>query len=320
MNCNVVYWNRATEDVYDVIRSQMPAGWTLVTLQGENRQGWLSQITDADLMIVADWAVTEETLAAAPKLKMVQHQGVGHERIDKQALKARGIPLALCPAGTTIGVAEHTLLLILAVYKRLVVADAKMRQGTWLQWGLRSTSFELCGKTLGLVGFGRIGQAVAKRAHAFDARILYHDTFIPTPPTEARAWGVESVGLDDLLRRSDVVSVHVPTTDETRKFVNADRFRQMKRTAVFINTSRGAVVEELALIRALQDKVIAGAGLDVFEREPIQADNPLLAMDNVVLTPHIAAGTVDALREKMHAVFANMQRCLRGEPMHDLVV
>ncbi len=320
MTHNVVYWNQATEEVYDVVRSQMPSGWTLITLQGENTQGWLSQIMDADFMIVADWAVTEETLAAAPKLKMVQHQGVGHERIDKQALKARGIPLALCPAGTTVGVAEHTLLLILAVYKRLVVADTKLRQGTWLQWGLRSTSFELCGKTLGLVGFGRIGQAVAKRAHAFEARILYHDTFIPTPPTGVRAWGVESVGLDDLLRRSDVVSVHVPTTDETRKFMNADRFRQMKRTAVFINTSRGAVVDEPALIRALQDKVIAGAGLDVYEREPIQADNPLLAMDTVVLTPHIAAGTVDALREKMHAVFANMQRCLRGEPMHDRVV
>ena len=238
-------------------------------------------------MIVADWAITVEDLAAAPKLRMIQHQGVGHERIDKQALKARGVPLALCPAGTTIGVAEHTILLILAVYKRLVVADTKMRQGTWLQWGLRSTSFELCGKTLGLVGFGRIGQAVAKRAHAFDAKILYHDAFIPTPPAEARAWGVESVGLDDLLRRSDIVSVHVPTTDETRNFMNAARFAQMKRSAVFINTSRGAVVDEPALIRALQDKVIAGAGLDVFEKEPIRPENPLLAMDNVILTPHI---------------------------------
>jgi phosphoglycerate dehydrogenase-like enzyme len=320
MTYNVVYWNRATEDVYDIIRSQMPSDWTLITLQGDNKQGWLSQISDADLMIVADWAVTEETLAAAPKLKMVQHQGVGHERIDKEALKVRGVPFALCPAGTTIGVAEHTMLLILAVYKRLVVADTKMRQGIWLQWGLRSTSFELCGKTLGLIGFGRIGQAVAKRAHAFDARIVYHDAFVPTPPAEARAWGVESVSLEDLLRRSDIASVHVPTTDGTRKFMNTARFGQMKGSAVFINTSRGAVVDETALVRALQNKVIAGAGLDVFEQEPIRPDNPLLAMDNVVLTPHIAAGTVDALTEKMQAVFANMQRCLRGEPIHDRIV
>jgi D-3-phosphoglycerate dehydrogenase len=320
MGYSVVYWNRATGDVYDVIRGQMPAGWTLVTLHGETKREWHAQIRDVDFMIVADWAITAEELAAAPKLRMIQHQGVGHERIDKQALKARGVPLALCPAGTTIGVAEHTILLILAVYKRLVVADTKMRQGTWLQWGLRSTSFELCGKTLGLVGFGRIGQAVAKRAHAFDATVVYHDAFIPTPPAEARAWGVESVGLDDLLRRSDIVSIHVPTTDETRKFMNAARFAQMKRSAVFINTSRGAVVDEPALIRALQEKVVTGAGLDVFEKEPIDPDNPLLALDNVVLTPHIAAGTVDALTEKMRSVFENLQRCAAGDPIHDRVV
>lgn len=320
MGYSVVYWNRATEDVYDVIRGQMPTGWTLVTLQGETTREWRSQIRDVDFMIVADWAITVEDLAAAPKLRMIQHQGVGHERIDKQALKARGVPLALCPAGTTIGVAEHTILLMLAVYKRLVVADTKMRQGTWLQWGLRSTSFELCGKTIGLVGFGRIGQAVAKRAHAFDARILFHDALIPTPPAATSAWAVESVGLDELLRRSDIVSIHVPTTDETRKFMNAARFAQMKRSAVFINTSRGAVVDELALIRALRDRVIAGAGLDVFEKEPINPDNPLLALDNVVLTPHIAAGTVDALTEKMRSVFENLQRCVAGEPIHDRVV
>lgn len=320
MGCSVVYWNRATEDVYDVIRSQMPPGWRLVTLKGETKAEWHAQIGDVDFMIVADWAITAEDLAAAPRLRMVHHQGVGHERIDKQALKARGIPLALCPAGTTTGVAEHTMLLILAVYKRLVVADTKVRQGKWLQWGLRSVSFELSGKTLGLVGFGRIGHAVAKRAYAFDAKIVYHDIFIPTPPAEAKDWGVESVGLDDLLRRSDIVSVHVPTTDETRKFMNAARFAQMKRSAVFINTSRGAVVDEPALIAALQNKVIAAAGLDVFEREPINPDNPLLRMDNVVLTPHISAGTVDALTEKMRSVFANLERFLAGDAMQDRVV
>jgi phosphoglycerate dehydrogenase-like enzyme len=319
MSYSVVYWNRATEDVYDVIRCQMPTGWTLVTLKGETKAEWQAQIRDVDFMIVADWAITAEDLDAAPKLKMVQHQGVGHERIDKQALKARGIPLGLCPAGTTIGVAEHTILLILAIYKRLVVADTKMRQGTWLQWGLRSTSFELCGKTLGLVGFGRIGQAVAKRAHAFGAKLLYHDAFIPTAPAEAKAWGVESVGLEALLRQSDIVSIHVPTTEETRKFMNAARFGQMKRSAVLINTSRGAVVDEPALVKALQEKVIAAAGLDVFEKEPIDPDNPLLQMDNVIVTPHISAGTVDALREKMQSVFENLQRCAAGQPIHDRV-
>ena len=320
MGYNVVYWNRATEDVYDVIRGQMPAGWTLVTLKGETKAEWHAQIRDVDLMIVADWAIRPEDLDAAPKLRMVQHQGVGHERIDKQALKARGIPLALCPAGTTIGVAEHTMLLILAVYKRLVVADSKMRQGTWLQWGLRSTSFELCGKTLGLVGFGRIGQAVAKRAHAFDAKILYHDSFIPVPPAEAKAWGVESVSLDDLLRRSDIVSIHVPTTDETRKFMNAAALRPDEALGCLHQHLPGRGGERTGPGEGPAGPVIAAAGLDVFEKEPINPDNPLLRMDNVILTPHISAGTVDALTEKMQAVFANMQRCVRGEPIHDRVV
>jgi phosphoglycerate dehydrogenase-like enzyme len=271
-------------------------------------------------MIVADWAITEETLAAAPRLRMVQHQGVGHEKIDKAALQARGIPLALCPAGTTRGVAEHTILLILAVYRRLVVADAKLRQGTWLQWGLRSVSYELAGKTLGLVGFGRIGQAVAQRAYPFEVQILYHDPFLKEPPAAAGTWGAREASLLELLRASDILSLHVPTTEQTRRFMGLPRFQQMRRSAILINTSRGILVDEPALIKALESGTIAGAGLDVFEKEPIQPDNPLLTMENVVLTPHIAAGTVDALREKMRSVFANLQRFTRGEAVHDRVV
>ena len=320
MTYTVVYWNRAAADVYEVIRSETPPGWTLLTLRGDTTEEWRSQLREADFLVVADWPVTAEELVAAPKLKMVQHQGVGHERIDKEALKARGIPLALCPAGTTVGVAEHTLLLILAVYRRLVVADAKLRGGVWLQWGLRSVSFELAGKTLGLLGFGRIGQAVARRAYAFDARILYHDPFLREVPPEAAGWDAASVPFSDLLRQSDILSLHVPTTDQTLRCISTPQFDQMRRSAILINTARGAIVDEPALVKALETKTIAGAGLDVFEQEPVAPDNPLLKMDNVVLTPHISAGTVDALRQKMQAVFANLQRFSRGEPLHDRVV
>jgi len=320
MSCAMVYWNRATDDVYEVIRSEMPAGWTLITPQKDTPEACRSQLGEADFLLAAVWAIGEEELRAAPKLKMVQHQGVGHEKIAKAALKARGIPLAICPAGTTVGVAEHTILLILAVYKRLVVADTKLRQGKWLQWELRSTSFELAGKTLGLVGFGRIGQAVAQRAHAFEARILYHDPYLKERLTVAAAWDAREVSFQDLLRQSDIVSLHVPTTDATRRFMSTPQFEQMKRSAILINTSRGAIVDEPALIMALEAGTIAGAGLDVFEQEPIKPDNPLLKMDNVVLTPHISAGTVDALREKMRSVFANLRRFVEGKPIHDRVV
>jgi phosphoglycerate dehydrogenase-like enzyme len=320
MSYTVVYWNRATADVYEVIRNEMPAGWRLVTLEGENREDCRAQLREADFVVVADWPIAAEEVAAAPKLRMVQHQGVGHEKIDKDALKARGIPLALCPAGTTVGVAEHTILLILAVYKRLVLADRKLREGVWLQWGLRAASFELAGKTLGLLGFGRIAQAVARRAHAFDARILYHDPYLQEPPPEAAAWDATAVSFAELLRQSDILSLHVPTTDQTRRCMSTPQFEQMRRSAILINTARGAIVDEPALIKALEGKTIAGAGLDVFEQEPVKPDNPLLKMDNVVLTPHISAGTVDALRQKMRAVFANLQRFAAGRPIEDRVV
>ena len=320
MSYTVVYWNRAAGDVYEVIRSEMPAGWSLVTLGGDSQEAWREHLRLADFLLVADWPITEEDLRAAPRLKMVQHQGVGHEKIDKEALKARGIPLALCPAGTTVGVAEHTILLILAVYKRLVFADAKLREGVWLQWGLRSVSFELAGKTLGLLGFGRIAQAVARRAYAFDARILYHDPYLQKPPPEAATWDITAVSFATLLGQSDILSLHVPTTDQTRRCMSTPQFEQMKRSAILINTARGAIVDEPALIKALESGTIAGAGLDVFEQEPMRADSPLLKMDNVVLTPHIAAGTVDALRQKMRAVFANLQRCAAGKAIEDRVV
>jgi len=320
MRYTVVYWNRAAGDVYEVIRSEMPAGWSLVILEGDTKEAWWDQLRRADFLVVADWPITEEDLQAAPKLKMVQHQGVGHERIDKEALKARGIPLALCPAGTTVGVAEHTILLILAVYKRLVVADRKLREGVWLQWGLRGTSFELAGKTLGLLGFGRIAQAVARRAYAFDARILYHDPYLQEPPPEAAAWDITAVSFAQLLGDSDILSLHVPTTDQTRRCMSTPQFEQMKRSAILINTARGAIVDEPALIKALESGTIAGAGLDVFEQEPIKADSPLLKMDTVVLTPHIAAGTLDALRQKMRSVFGNLQRFAAGKAIEDRVV
>jgi phosphoglycerate dehydrogenase-like enzyme len=320
MAYTVMYWNRAPEDVYEVIRRELPAGWTLRVPAGDGPAACRGQLADVDFVLTAVWPVGEEELRAAPRLRMVQHQGVGHDHIDKAALERRRIPLALCPAGTTIGVAEHTILLILAVYRRLVVADTRLRQGAWLQWALRATSFELAEKTVGLVGFGRIGQAVARRLHAFDARILYHDPYLGGRPPEADTWGARAVGLDDLLGRSDVVSLHVPAAVETRHLVGARELATMKSTAILINTSRGAVVDEPALVAALEGRTIAGAGLDVFEDEPVRADHPLFELDTVVLTPHIAAGTVDALGQKMRAVFANYLRFVEGAPIRDRVV
>jgi phosphoglycerate dehydrogenase-like enzyme len=316
----LVYWNKTTEDVYSIIRSEVPPGWTLLTPKDDTPATFRSALRDADFVLAANWPFGEEELRAAPKLRMVQHQGVGYDGMDTAALQARGIPLAICAAGAIVGVAEHTMLLILAVYKRLVLADTKMRQGTWLQWELRPTSYELAGKTLGLVGFGRIGQAVAQRAHAFEADILYTTRTAKTLPPVAVACGARRVTLEELLRQSDIVSLHLPLSAESRHFMGAREFRQMKPSAIFINTTRGGTVDEQALVTALETKTIAGAGLDVFEEEPVKLDNPLLRMDNVVLTPHISAGTFDALRQKARFMIANIQRFAEGQPIEQQVV
>lgn len=211
--------------------------------------------------------------------------------------------MALCPAGTSIGVAEHVFLLILALYKQLRAAEAALRSGRWLQWELRSGSYELAGKTMGLVGLGRIGREVALRA----------------APDVEQAFGVRFVPFAGLLAEADFVSLHLPLTPGTRHVIGAPEMGRMKRSALLINTARGPLVDEAALAAALRAGQIAGAGLDVFEIEPLPADHPLVSLPNVVLTPHIAAGTADALVVKMKACFANMLRVTRGEVPADVV-
>ena len=315
----VLYMNYAPDDVYEIIRSQLPEDFELVTLKKEDDKERGEKIREADFIIVATAKVPEGLLKNAKKLKLIQHQGVGYDNIDIQAAKRMGIPIGLTPEGTSIGVAEHTLLLILSVYKKIVIAHNSLLKGEWLQFPLRPESYEMYGKILGLVGFGRIGREVAKRAKPFDVRILYYDKYIHVLPEEKEKLGVEEVSFEKLLAESDIVSLHVPLTDETKGMMNHKTFKAMKNTAILINTARGSLVNEKDLYEALKDRRIAGAGLDVFEKEPPSSDNPLFKLDNVILTPHISAGTKDALIAKMRAAFANMVRVTKGETPINLV-
>lgn len=276
-----------------------------------DRATFLAALQRADFLVVATARVDADLLREAPRLKHVQHQGVGYDNIDLAACRAAGVSVALTPEGTTTGVAEHTLLLILALYRRLREAESALRAGGWPVWALRSRSFELAGKHLGLVGFGRIGRAVARRAAAFEAAVSYYDPQRATPEEE-RALGVRYSALDDLLGEADVVSLHLPLSPATRGLIGERELGLMRPQAILINTARGALVDEAALTRALQEGRLAGAGLDVFESEPPLAHNPLLTLQNVVLTPHIAAGTIDAFRTKMRAVFEAIQRVAAG--------
>jgi len=312
----VIYFNVATAPVYKIINSEMPEELELLTLSEDTDEARLKLLPEVDFILNADARLTAEHIAAAPKLKHIQHQGVGYDKTDVAAAAKRGIKIGLTPEGTSIGVAEHTILLILAVYKNLVVADTSLRQGNWRQWDLRPRSFEMCGKTLGLIGFGRIGQEVAKRAVSFETRVVFYDSYLNLGKADAEMWagrGVESYGLEELLAESDILSLHIPANEETIGFLSTERLSMMKPSAIVINTARGKVVDEGALVEALQAGRLAGAGLDVFAEEPLPPGSPLCQMENVVLTPHISAGTVDALRQKMRAAFANIMRVVRGE-------
>jgi glyoxylate reductase len=305
----VVYLEPVPPDVEAIIRSRAPSEFVLSFRDAEEPVA--TSLAGADFVLVATTKLTNEVLFAASELRLIQHQGVGYDNIDLDSARDRGIPVAICPTGTSIGVAEHVFLLILSLYKRVLEADASMRRGKWLQWALRPKSFEIAGKTIGLVGLGRTGREVASRANAFGAKVVYTDTVRPEPAIED-ALGVSFLWLDELLSISDIVSLHAPLTPETRYLINTNSLAKMKPTAILINTARGPLVDERALAEALRTGKIFGAGLDVFEREPPPKDNPLFALPNVVVTPHIAAGTADALRAKMDACFANMQRVIAG--------
>ncbi|MBA2450731.1 MAG: hypothetical protein H0V51_22185 [Chloroflexi bacterium] len=309
----VLYAEPIPADLQAIAVAALPPGFRLEAVASKDRGELLGRVGDADFIVVATTRVDEKLLRAASRLRLVQHQGVGYNNVDLAACARADIPVALTPEGTTTGVAEHTILLILALYKHLRVAEAALRGGGWPVWELRSSSFELAGKTLGLVGFGRIGREVARRARAFDARIVYYDPFRASHDVET-ALEAAFLSLDELLGRADIVSLHLPLSDETRDLIGTRELALMRPHAVLINTARGPLIDEAALARALATGQIAGAGLDVFRQEPPEPGNPLLALENVVLTPHVSAGTRDAFETKMRAAFANMARVARGEP------
>jgi phosphoglycerate dehydrogenase-like enzyme len=310
----VLYLSHAPPDVYEIIRREAPADVDLVTLERDDDAERHAQIATCEVVIVAATPLRKALIDAARALELVHHQGVGwQDTTDHEALRARGIPLALTPEGTTVGVAEHTVLLMLAALKRLPFADRELRDGRFHINALRPVSRELCGLTVGYVGMGRIARAVATRLAPFGTRGIYFD------PDVAEGGEVRRVSFDVLLAESDIVTLHVPLTPATRHMIGQRELAAMKRGAYLINTSRGGLVDETALVAALESGHLGGAALDVFEHEPMPAGHPLSRLANVTLTPHIAAGTRDALATKMRALFANVERFYRGEPLANRV-
>jgi phosphoglycerate dehydrogenase-like enzyme len=315
----VFYNSHGDAALYAMLREAACSRFEVLTLDSDEDGERVEKLGHADAAIVASRPLTAALVAAAPHLSFVHHQGVGyHDTVDLPALAAREIPLAITPGGTTVGVAEHTVMLILAVLRRLPFADSELRQGRFHINSLRAVSRELFGRTVGLVGAGRIGRAVAERLVPFGVRVLYFDPAGMSPETEA-SLRLERRGFEELLGEADIVSLHLPLTPATRGIIGPEALARMKPGAFLVNTARGGLVDERALVAALREGRLAGAALDVFDPEPPRPDNPLFALPNVVLTPHISAGTRDAFMQKMDFIFSNIARFFRGDSVDNLV-
>ena len=247
----------------------------------------------AGLVVRSRTQVDRELIETATGLEVIGRAGVGTDNIDLSAATRRGVAVLNAPAGNTISTAELAFGLLVAAARGISTADRSMHDGRWERGVVRGA--QLSGKTLGVIGAGRIGTEVVHRARGFGMRVLVTDPYLS--PERVADLGVESVDLDDLIARSDYVTLHVPLTDESRMLIDATRIASMKKGAVLINAARGGLVDELALVEALHSGQLRAAGLDVYESEPLPADHPLRSAPNLVMTPHIGAATPDAQRE-----------------------
>ena len=299
--------DRATE--MELWREELPPPYDVLLEKVKRAEGLLSLLSDR---------VDAPLMAAAPKLKVVSNLAVGYDNIDVVEATRRGIVVGNTPGVLTETTAETAFALMLAAARRVVEADRYVRQGRWKTWGpMILLGHDMHHATLGIVGLGRIGIELAKRARGFNMNVLYFDT-VRRNPDEDEKLGVTYVpSLKQLLSASDFVSIHVPLLPETRHMIGAAEFAVMKREAVLVNTSRGPVVDQNALYDALRSGRIFAAGLDVTEIEPIGADDPLLTLDNVIITPHIASASVNTRKNMAMIAAKNLLVGLRGElPPH----
>ena len=299
------------------IASRTPKGWNAAVIAARPDGGYadndLGEVVDADFLVVGLEPVTEILFARAKQLKLIQRLGVGYDNIDLDAATRYGVPVCNMPDFNAATVAEHTMMLILALLRRVFESTLLMKGGRWpLSTVVARGIFDLQGKKLGILGLGEIGRAVAQRAKPFEAEVCYHDGLRP-PTVVEEELGVSFVPLDDLLRQSDILTCHLPLTSQTHGLIGRAELQKMKKTALLINTARGAIVDEDALAEALEQGIIAGAGLDVFAEEPLDPQHRLRRCPNVLLTPHAAGQTREAMERMVTMMLENIQRVVEGE-------
>jgi D-3-phosphoglycerate dehydrogenase len=282
------------------------------TVQNETGKELGRVLRDAAAVIIdADVNISLDVIEEMKKCKIIVTASVGFDHIDLKAASSRGIYVSNVPGYCAEEVADHTIGLMIAVARKILILNKSTKAGKWDDWRAAEPVFRLRGRTLGIIGLGRIGTAVALRAKAFGLNVIAYDPYIPIG--RDASLGVKSVDLDSLLRESEIISIHVPLTDETRHMIASLEFRRMKDGVFIVNTARSAVVDAKALVDSLRSGKVAGAGWDVFENEPPDQDDPLLRMDTVVVTPHTGFLSVESQRDRQTMAVDEVERILRHE-------
>ncbi len=301
-------------DILAQVQQMKPADFRLQQLPPAASAAEIAAaIREAEYLLGFPRFLPDEAYTEAKRLKLLQVLSAGYDYVNIAGARQARIPICTNGGANSVAVAEHAIMLMLAVYRKLLTFHQNVAAGRWHQGIPRTVDiFELEGKTVGLVGLGHIGQQVARRVKAFDAQVIYYDTFRRSPQEEEEL-GVQYVPFTTLLETADIVSLHVPLNASTRHMIDAQALGRMKPKAILINTCRGEVVEESGLIEALQQERILAAGLDTQAHEPPDPHNPLLSLPNVTLTPHSAGPTVDSYRKRFQNGYANIERVARGQ-------
>ena len=292
------------------------AGIDLIVSQSKTADAVIATAKDADALLV-QWApINSAVIAALTQCKVIVRYGIGVDNVDLAAAKARGIPVCNVPDYGVNEVAEHAVSLGLALARQLPQIDARLRSGTWKITPDRPMA-SLREMTFATAGFGRIARAAHTMMRGFNGKRIAYDPFVPAAVMAAE--GVEKVEVDELFTKSDILSLHLPLTPATQHFVNAARLAQMKRTAIVINTARGPLIDTIALSRALAEGVIGGAGLDVYEQEPLAADHPIRSAPRALLTSHVAWYSESSIPRLQRLAAEEVVRGLHGEPLKNHV-
>ena len=282
----------------------------IAEIDASSENAFIAGAHDADAVYAKGMKFTKRMIDGLERCKVIALGTVGSDYVDVAAATARGIPVTNVPDTFIEEVADHAMMLLLATFRRLIVQDRMVRDGRWREGRPALNQPRLMGQTLGFIAFGHVARVLATRARPFGLRMLAHDPYVEE--LAMSPYGVEPATLEEVLRQSDIVSMHAPDTEDARKMLTEKHFRMMKPTALFINTGRGPTVDEGALIKALQQGWIAAAGLDVLEVEPPRPDNPLLKMDNVILTPHVASASARFDPARRRRVGHEIALVLRG--------